>query len=165
MPQKYGARSFGWGLHRSCVRHGSSGAVLCRKRCESLTMSEQNKPDDRASAGSGPSSDAELSAKLRHLDTRLSDIKSDRATSAAPKGRLAADGTAMAHGMKLVSEFVAGIVAGGILGWLIDRFAGIQPFGLLMGLMFGFAAGLRNLYRATSRPSSEAPGPPKGPPN
>lgn len=132
--------------------------------CEGLTMSEQNKPGDRASAGSDPSPEADLSAKLRHLDARLSDIRSERATSTEPKGRLAADGSAMARGMKMVSEFVAGIVAGGLLGWLIDRFAGIQPFGLLIGLMFGFAAGLRNLYRATSRPSSTAPGPSKGPP-
>jgi ATP synthase protein I len=126
-------------------------------------MSEQNKPGDRASAGSGPSSDAELSAKLRHLDARLSDIRSERAATDQPESRFAADGSAMARGMKMVSEFVAGIVAGGLLGWLIDRFAGIQPFGLLIGLMFGFAAGLRNLYRATSRPSSAEPGPSKGP--
>ncbi len=68
----------------------------------------------------------------------------------------------MARGMKLVSEFVAGILAGGVLGWLIDRFTGIQPFGLLIGLMFGFAAGLRNLYRATQNQSVRPPGPDAG---
>jgi ATP synthase protein I len=128
-------------------------------------MPEQKKPGDRAAAEPGPSSDAELDAKLRQLDARLSDMRTERATSAEPKGRLATDGSAMARGMKMVSEFVAGIVAGGILGWLIDRFASIQPFGLLIGLMFGFAAGLRNLYRATSRPSSAEPGPRQGPPS
>lgn len=133
--------------------------------CEGLTMSEQNKPGDRPSAGPGPSPDSELAAKLRQLDARLSDVRGDQAKASEPKGRLAADSSAMAHGMKLVSEFVAGIVAGGILGWLIDRVAGIQPFGLLIGLMFGFAAGLRNLYRATTRSSSHVPGPPKGPPS
>jgi ATP synthase protein I len=124
-------------------------------------MSERNK--DGAS-GPDPSPEAELSAKLRQLDARLSDIRSERAPSTEPRGGLHADGSAMARGMKLVSEFVAGIAAGGILGWLIDRFAGIQPFGLLIGLMFGFAAGLRNLYRATQSQSAQPPGPPKGPP-
>ncbi len=118
-------------------------------------MSEQNKQGDRASAGSNPSPETELSAKLRQLDARLSEIQSDRATSAEPKSRVSADSTAMARGMKLVSEFVAGIAAGGILGWLIDRYAGIQPFGLLIGLMFGFAAGLRNLYRANQGSSGQ----------
>jgi ATP synthase protein I len=127
-------------------------------------MSEQNGQGDRPRAGPDPSSDAELSAKLRSLDVRLSDIRSDQAASSRPGGRFMADGTAMARGMKLVSEFVAGIAAGGLLGWLIDRFAGVQPFGLLIGLMFGFAAGLRNLYRATQSQSAVQPGPPKGPP-
>jgi ATP synthase protein I len=115
-------------------------------------MSEQNPRDDAPRAAGGPSSDADLSAKLRHLDARLSDFRSERAASEEPKGRLVADGSAMARGMKLVSEFVGGIAAGGLLGWIIDRFAGTQPFGLLIGLMFGFAAGLRNLYRATQKP-------------
>jgi ATP synthase protein I len=127
-------------------------------------MPEQNKPVDRASAGSDPSHDAEMAARLRHIDARLSEIRSDRAPSTEPGGRLAADGSAMARGMKLVSEFVAGIAAGGILGWLIDRYAGIQPFGLLIGLMFGFAAGLRNLYRATQSQPAPPPGPLQGPP-
>ncbi|MCU0883943.1 MAG: AtpZ/AtpI family protein [Beijerinckiaceae bacterium] len=127
-------------------------------------MSEQSKPGDRASAGSDPSDEAGMAARLRHIDARLSEIRSDRAPTKEPGGRLAADGSAMARGMKLVSEFVAGIAAGGILGWLIDRYAGIQPFGLLIGLMFGFAAGLRNLYRATQSQSGPPPGPPQGPP-
>lgn len=127
-------------------------------------MSEQNKKGNRASAGADPTPDPELSAKLRQLDARLSEIRSERAITTEPQGRLAADGSAMAHGMKMVSEFVAGIAAGGMLGWLIDRFAGFQPFGLLIGLMFGFAAGLRNLYRATTRQTTDAPRPPHRPP-
>lgn len=112
-------------------------------------MSEQDKRDEGAQARSGPSSDAELSAKLRRLDARLSEIRSDRAENPSPQGRMAADGSALARGLRLVSEFVAGIVAGGLLGWIIDRLAGTQPIVLMIGLLFGFAAGLRNLYRAT----------------
>lgn len=112
-------------------------------------MSEQNKQAGRASAKPDASAETELSAKLRDIDARLAQLNAERTAAGVPKGALQADGTAMARGMKLVSEFVAGIAAGGMLGWLIDRFAGIQPFGLLIGLMFGFAAGLRNLYRAT----------------
>ena len=124
-------------------------------------MSERNK--DEAS-GQDPSTEAELSAKLRQLDARLSDMRSERAPASEPRGGPGGDVSAMAHGMKLASEFVAGIAAGAILGWLIDRFAGIQPFGLLIGLMFGFAAGLRNLYRASQSQSVQPPAPPSGPP-
>ncbi len=109
-------------------------------------------------------SEAALAEKLRHIDARLSQIRAGQDERQQPGGRLMSDGSAMARGMKLVSEFVAGIVAGGVLGWLLDRFAGITPFGLLIGLMFGFAAGLRNLYRATQGQSVLPPGPRAGPP-
>ncbi len=111
---------------------------------------------DRREAGQGASppakatpSEADLSDKLRSIDARLSDIRSARAPETPPRNGLQADGTAWGRGMKMVSEFVGGIVAGGLLGWIVDRLAPTAPFGLLIGLMFGFAAGLRNLYRAT----------------
>jgi ATP synthase protein I len=112
-------------------------------------MSDERKAGGGAPEGKNTPEETELSARLRHIDARLSEIRSDRDASQTPGGRLMADGTAMARGMKLVSEFVAGIVAGGVLGWLADQLLGYPPFGLLIGLMFGFAAGLRNLYRAT----------------
>jgi ATP synthase protein I len=111
---------------------------------------------DKAQAGTGKSpparatpSEADLSEKLRSIEARLSDIRSQSAPAEPSSGRLTADGTAMGRGMKMVSEFVGGIVAGGLLGWIIDRLLPTAPFGLLIGLLFGFAAGLRNLYRAT----------------
>jgi ATP synthase protein I len=120
-------------------------------------------PDARGEGGSPPGSgdgqtpaDPDLSARLRRLDERLTELASDQARADGPRSRLAEDGTAMARGMKLVSEFVGGIVAGGLLGWLVDKLAGTQPFGLLIGLMFGFAAGLRNLYRATQGTSGQS---------
>jgi ATP synthase protein I len=117
-------------------------------------MAERDKTGPQASQGRQTPSDADLAAKLEKLDARLSDIRSERHVNDQPRGRLQADGTAMARGMKMVSEFVAGIAAGGLLGWIIDRLAGTQPIVLLIGLLFGFAAGLRNLYRATqARPA------------
>ncbi len=117
-------------------------------------MTDPDKTGARASKGQETPSEADLAAKLRSIDARLSDIRSERAPETHATGRLQADGTAMARGMKMVSEFVGGIAAGGLLGWIIDHLAGTQPFVLLIGLMFGFAAGLRNLYRATQAKTS-----------
>ncbi|RFC63741.1 hypothetical protein DYI37_09605 [Fulvimarina endophytica] len=64
----------------------------------------------------------------------------------------------MAEGLKLASEFAAGIIVGGGIGFLIDRTAGIAPFGLIVFLMFGFAAGIRNVLRHVSpKPPTAAP--------
>ena len=52
-----------------------------------------------------------------------------------------------ADGMKLASEFVAGILAGAGIGYLIDRIAGTGPFGLIVFLILGFVAGVLNVLR------------------
>lgn len=48
---------------------------------------------------------------------------------------------------KIASEFVAGIVVGVVLGLIIDRAFGTSPFGLIVCLMLGFAAGVLNVLR------------------
>ena len=55
----------------------------------------------------------------------------------------------MARGLKLSSEFIAGIVVGALLGWFIDSVAGTSPFGLIVFLLLGFAAGVLNVMRET----------------
>jgi ATP synthase protein I len=54
----------------------------------------------------------------------------------------------MGQAFRLSAEFVAGVAAGGILGWLIDRFFGTSPWGLIVCLILGFCAGMLNLMRA-----------------
>ena len=56
-----------------------------------------------------------------------------------------------ADGMKLASEFVAGILAGAGIGYLIDRIAGTGPFGLIVFLILGFVAGVLNVLRSVGK--------------
>jgi len=51
--------------------------------------------------------------------------------------------------MQLSTEFVAGVIAGGILGWIFDRFLGTKPWGLIVFLMLGFVTGVYNVMRAS----------------
>ncbi|HEX5263344.1 MAG TPA: AtpZ/AtpI family protein, partial [Phenylobacterium sp.] len=44
---------------------------------------------------------------------------------------------AMAQGYRFVGEVVGGVLGGVGLGWLLDRFAGTAPFGLIGGLLVG----------------------------
>jgi putative F0F1-ATPase subunit (Ca2+/Mg2+ transporter) len=46
------------------------------------------------------------------------------------------------------SEFVAGVIVGAGIGWLIDRALGISPWGLTVFLLLGFAAGVLNVMRS-----------------
>lgn len=51
--------------------------------------------------------------------------------------------------MTLSTEFVAGVVAGGVLGWIVDRSFGTKPWGLIVLLMLGFVAGIYNVMRVS----------------
>ena len=46
------------------------------------------------------------------------------------------------------TELVAGVVVGALIGWLLDRWLGISPWGLIVFLLLGFAAGVLNVMRA-----------------
>ncbi len=45
----------------------------------------------------------------------------------------------------------AAVVAGLILGWLLDRWLGTQPWLLLAGIVLGSAAGLYEFIRSSSK--------------
>ena len=51
--------------------------------------------------------------------------------------------------MRLSTEFIAGVLAGGILGWMFDHYLGTKPWGLIVLLMLGFATGVYNVMRVS----------------
>jgi ATP synthase protein I len=58
------------------------------------------------------------------------------------------DVSAFARGFRLSTELVAGVLVGTLMGWLLDRWLGISPWGLIVFLLLGFAAGVLNVMRA-----------------
>ena len=60
----------------------------------------------------------------------------------------AATASGYARGFRLSSELVAGVIVGAGLGWLIDRWFGVSPWGLIVFLLLGFAAGVLNVMRS-----------------
>ena len=58
------------------------------------------------------------------------------------------------------AEFVAGVIAGGGLGWFADRMLGTKPWGMIVMLMLGFLAGIYNVMRASGFLAPASGGPP-----
>lgn len=56
-------------------------------------------------------------------------------------------GQALSMGVRVMSEFVAAVVVGGFIGWMIDRGLGSSPVGLIVFIGLGTAAGFWNVYR------------------
>jgi ATP synthase protein I len=53
----------------------------------------------------------------------------------------------LAQAFRLMTEMVAALFVGGVLGWALDRWLGTRPWLLLAGLVLGTAAGLLAAYR------------------
>ena len=129
-------------------------AASGRRNCRDLTdeiAGVESMADDTREHGERdqPAADeAVLSARLRRLGERLGHHKPDRPSDSEPGRRPTSDPPAMARGLRLSTELVAGVVVGAALGWLIDRFVGSSPWGFIVFLLLGFAAGLLNVMRA-----------------
>jgi ATP synthase protein I len=98
------------------------------------------------------SDEAALSARLGSLDHRLSEIRDSRNVRTDPSGNeqdvAQARASAMAVGLRLSSELVAGVLVGAALGWGFDRLLSTSPWGLIVFLLLGFTAGVINVMRS-----------------
>ena len=60
-------------------------------------------------------------------------------------------------------DLVVGIGVGGFLGWTMDRYLGTGPWGLIIFLLLGFAAGMINVIRAANKEQARHPVPKDAP--
>lgn len=87
--------------------------------------------------------EAALSGRLERLGATLEARQA--AEERAGRGK---DVSGFARATKIASEFVAGVIVGGGLGWAVDRAFGVAPWGMIVFVLLGFAAGVLNVLRA-----------------
>jgi len=103
--------------------------------------------------------EAALSARLRRLGEGLGQARERGGQpSADAGGDRATTASGYAKGFRLSSELVGGVLVGAGLGWLIDRLLGISPWGLIVFLLLGFAAGVLNVMRSAGVAPGRTPG-------
>src|SRR5713226_3300344 len=95
-----------------------------------------------------PPDEAALTARFHRLGDRLSKVRPDAASEQSQAPRPSADPTAIARGFRLSTELVAGVLVGAAIGWALDRWLGISPWGMVVFLLLGFAAGVLNVMRS-----------------
>ena len=59
------------------------------------------------------------------------------------------------YAFRLATELVAGVIAGGGVGWAIDRVAHTSPFGVIVCLLLGFGGGMLNVMRAVKQMNAQ----------
>jgi len=83
--------------------------------------------------------------RLTSLDERLEAIRlaEQVRTGTAQKK----PGKGYSQGNRVLTELIAGIAGGGLLGWLLDGWFGTTPWLLLALLFLGIAVAFRNIIR------------------
>ena len=81
-----------------------------------------------------------LSERLSSRDDETDALSADDDSAPSPSG--------IGYALSLGSSFVAAILVGAVLGYLIDSFLGVSPFGLITLLLLGFCAGILNILRS-----------------
>jgi ATP synthase protein I len=113
-------------------------------------MADKSGPDETGK--SEPGHKARPDIREDELDRRRQKLEASLAARqpARRDGGDTAKGGATGYGQafKLSSEFIAGILVGAGLGWIIDRLAGTSPWGLIVFLLLGFGAGVLNVLRS-----------------
>jgi len=89
-----------------------------------------------------------LEQRRKRLSAELAERRADDAAEEKREARNEESRKGMALGLKISSEFIAAIAVGAMLGYLLDRFAGTGPWGLIILLLLGFCAGVLNVLRA-----------------
>ncbi|MCG6857025.1 MAG: AtpZ/AtpI family protein [Salaquimonas sp.] len=103
----------------------------------------------------GPS-EAELAARLRALDQRLDSKANEKRVESAARGKPGSSGLAIA--LSVSGAFISAILVGAAMGWGIDRFFGVTPWGMIVFTLLGFAAGIVNVLRMTGHMSGPGGG-------
>lgn len=94
--------------------------------------------------------------KLDELGRRLSDLeKRAEATGTIPRKSTAEPNTALGSALKLSTEFLAALIVGGGMGYVLDGWLETRPALLLTGLAFGIAAGFYGVFRTARRMQAE----------
>lgn len=133
-------------------------------------MGEKNDPERSKNPGHEKRKDEQETGQSVGADQGLDDVR-DRLNALEhkldghrpdPRSETIArrERTNFGMAVRVSSDFIAAIFVGAALGWFLDSFAGTSPFGLIILLLLGFAAGVLNVMRTlglvANAPSAQA---------
>ena len=98
-----------------------------------------------------PNPDDPSEEALSRLDRDLTAFEAKRSRKARGEGN-----RELGMGYRFLGEVVGGVLGGLGLGWLLDRYAGTTPFGVIGGVLIGLSFSIFIVVRGASRMADEA---------
>ncbi len=111
-------------------------------------MSNDDKTGRQASDAMSAADRAALAKRASEIGAKIESAKGRHAT---PHHGDQSQGNAMAKGLKISAELIGGVVVGGGLGWLLDKWLGTFPWLFILFFLLGSAAGMLNIVRQAQR--------------
>lgn len=90
-------------------------------------------------------------ARIDALEARLAAAREREEERTKPVANVEADAN-YSMGNRVLAELIGGIGGGAFIGWVIDRFAGTSPWGLLVVMALGIIVAFRSIIRMASQP-------------
>ncbi len=88
-----------------------------------------------------------LRRRSQEIGQRLDEVSRKRDQGRRPQGPSAAG-----RGLRASAELIGGIVAGGLIGWYLDKWLGTEkPVMFVLFFLLGAAAGILNVIRTAMR--------------
>jgi ATP synthase protein I len=103
---------------------------------------------DMAAIDPGETPNGGEDPRLASLDAQLKKVRDAEEARTRPAGQPAAlTGKGAGQGQRVLSTLLGAPLGAALIGWVIDRFAGTTPAGLLIMLFLGFGAAISQVYR------------------
>lgn len=114
-------------------------------------MGNTDKNGKTADTQAGLAEDSALNNRLEELDAKLGHYRQQEQKGPQTSGGEGASASGLAMAWRLGSEFIAGVLVGGLIGYAIDTLFGIAPWGLIIFILLGFFAGMLNMLRSAGK--------------
>lgn len=120
-------------------------------------MADKNGPDGTGETGRGNQHEPDI--RDDDLERRRRDLEASLATRRPLEDKRdeSANAGNVALAFRFASEFVAGVLVGGLIGWGLDWLLGSSPIFLIVFLLGGFGAALTNMVRVAKAAQAEVP--------
>lgn len=99
-------------------------------------------------------------SRAGEIGRRLREAKAKHAPKADARER----GEALGQGLKIAVELVVGVGFGAVVGWWLDDLMGTRPWLMMVMIVLGFAAGMRNIIRTARQLQANAEAAQRRPP-